>query len=86
MKEQPTEKDLKECRHVKNGLSRNVWFVAVLGLCERFAYYGIIVMFRTWTLPRMLVYSQFMSSGDLKKKSFECSKRNVEKSEGIAGW
>ena len=47
VKEQPTERELKECRHVKNSLSRNVWFVAVLGLCERFAYYGIIVMFRT---------------------------------------
>lgn len=30
----------------ENRLSKNVWFVAVLGLCERFAYYGIIVMFR----------------------------------------
>ena len=47
VEEQPTKKELKDCRHVKNGLSKNVWFVAVLGLCERFAYYGIIVMFRT---------------------------------------
>jgi len=45
-KAQPTEKELRECRHVKNSLSRSVWFVALLGLCERFAYYGIIVMFR----------------------------------------
>ena len=43
---QPTEKELKECRHVKNGLNKQVYFVAFLGLCERWAYYGIIVMFR----------------------------------------
>ena len=50
-KPHPSREELRECQHVKNKLPLSVWFVALLGLAERFAYYGIIVMFRG--LPRL---------------------------------
>lgn len=54
---QPSEEELRTCRHVKNKLPWSVYLVALLGLAERFAYYGIIVMFRKGSFrdfPRIL--------------------------------
>ena len=44
--EEPTEEDLKTCRREADKLPKMAILVAVVSLCERYAYYGFLGILR----------------------------------------
>lgn len=44
--DEPTEEDLKTCRREADKLPKTAILVAVVSLCERYAYYGFLGILR----------------------------------------
>lgn len=43
-----SEDEIRDLRHVADTLPARVWLAALIGMAERFGYYGIQSVFREW--------------------------------------
>jgi proton-dependent oligopeptide transporter, POT family len=46
--DEPTDEERHQLRHVSDKLPKSAWLVAVVELCERFAFYGLSGPFQNY--------------------------------------
>lgn len=58
--DKPSDDDLKSCRTVADALSRATWLIAVVAMCEKFAYYGFVIVLRILYLHHSKARTDFL--------------------------